>query len=45
MIKDISCKVCSNAHCFVQRYCTPEWLERIDLNKEQVLYKQLPGKK
>jgi len=37
---EISCISCSNTKCFIQKFCTPKWIQIIDQVKHQSTYKQ-----
>lgn len=39
-MKNISCKACSNIHCFIKQYCSADWIQNMDKKKFQTLYKQ-----
>jgi CRP-like cAMP-binding protein len=39
-MEKISCISCSNKKCFVQKYCSAEWLHIIDKSKHQISFKQ-----
>lgn len=39
-MKQISCKSCSNISCYIYRFCSDAWLEKIDETKSQILHKK-----
>lgn len=36
----VSCKDCKTKNCFIQQFCTDEWIELVDQKKYHTLYKQ-----
>jgi CRP-like cAMP-binding protein len=40
MSTKISCITCPNSNCFIQLYCSSEWLELLDRRKYQTLFKK-----
>lgn len=39
-MKNISCEVCESRDCLIQKYCSPEWILKIDNSKYQTFFKQ-----
>ncbi len=36
MSTKITCKECNNSACFIKKYCPSDWLNRIELKKNQI---------
>lgn len=39
-MKKSSCEFCENSQCLIQKYCSPEWIQKIDERKYQIFFKQ-----